>query len=57
MIVEAVLLVLAAIGLTIGGVSFESITGIAKVAVAALSAIDAIITAIAALVKKDAKNC
>lgn len=54
MIVEAVLLVTAAVGLTIGGVSFESITGIAKTGIAALAAVDGIITAIAALV--NAKN-
>ena len=57
MIVEAVLLVLGAVGLSISGVSAEGVTSIAQLSIAALSAIDAVATFIAALInKKDANE-
>ncbi len=49
MIAEAILLVLAAIGLSLGGISVDSITGLAKTTVVALMAIDGVITFIAAM--------
>lgn len=52
MIVESVMLLASAIGLSIGGVNAEGITGIASLGLAALSAVDAIVTFIAALFKK-----
>lgn len=52
LIVEAVVLALSSIGLTIGGVSASDIEKIGSLAIAALTAIDAIVTFIAALVGK-----
>lgn len=49
MIAEAILLVLAAVGLSLGGISVDSITGLVKTTVVALAAIDAVITFIAAM--------
>lgn len=49
MIVESIILVVAAIGLSLGGISVDSITGLVKTTVVALAAIDAVITFIAAM--------
>lgn len=49
MIVESIILVVAAIGLLLGGVSLDSITGLVKTAAGALTAIIAVITFIAAM--------
>ena len=56
MIAESILLVAAAGGLLIGGVSLEGITNIAKATAAVLASIDAIATLIAALVNNKDKK-
>lgn len=55
MIIESVLLVAGAVGLTLSGVSSEGIQSTAQLAIAGVSAIDAIVTAVYAIVKKNEK--
>lgn len=55
MIVESILLVLGAVGLTISGVGSEGVQSMASLAVAGISGIDAIATFITALVSKKAE--
>lgn len=52
MIVEGVLILAGAAGLTIAGVSADGITKYANVGIALIGAVDAIITMITALFKK-----
>lgn len=55
MIVESVLLVGGAVGLTLSGVNAEGIQQIGSLSIAAVSAIDALITFITAIVSKKEK--
>lgn len=55
MIIESILLILSAVGLSISGVSAQRIESLVSLGIAALTAVDAILTFIAAIVNNKDK--